>query len=96
MQMALPGRDYYLKESSESELRAYQNYMTNVAVLMGADPGLASEEFNRVILLEKQLANVRRVCRDLSMKIRSTVAPPDCRSRYQKQIGTTPRQFTGN
>lgn len=60
MQMALPGRDYYLKESSEAELGAYHNYMTSVAILMGANPLTAAEEFDRVIVLEKQFANVRR------------------------------------
>lgn len=58
MQLALPSRDYYLKKSSEAELKAYHNYMTNVAVLLGANPRSAAEEFNRVIALEKQLANV--------------------------------------
>lgn len=59
MQVALPSRDYYLKKSSESQLHAYHRYMTNVAVLMGANRQTAIEEFNRVINLEKQLANVR-------------------------------------
>lgn len=59
MQLALPSRDYYLKKSSEAELRAYHRYMTNVAVLLGANPATAAEEFHRVIMLEKQLANVR-------------------------------------
>lgn len=59
MQLALPSRDYYLKKSSEAELKAYHNYMTNVAVLLGANPQTAAEEFDRVIILEKQLANVR-------------------------------------
>lgn len=59
MQLALPSRDYYLKASSQAELKAYHRYMTNVAILLGANPETASEEFNRVILLEKQLANVR-------------------------------------
>ncbi|CAD1468814.1 unnamed protein product, partial [Heterotrigona itama] len=57
MQVALPSRDYYLKKSSEAQLNAYHRYMTNVAVLMGANPQTAAEEFNRVINLEKQLAN---------------------------------------
>lgn len=59
MQLALPSRDYYLKKSSEAELKAYHNYMTSVAILLGANPSSAGEEFNRVIVLEKQLANVR-------------------------------------
>ncbi|XP_043270753.1 neprilysin-1-like [Venturia canescens] len=56
MQLALPSRDYYLKKTSEAELRAYHRYMTNVSVLLGANPQTASEEFDRVINLEKQLA----------------------------------------
>ncbi|XP_012139304.2 neprilysin-1 [Megachile rotundata] len=57
MQLALPSRDYYLKKNSESELKAYHRYMTNVAVLLGANPQTAAVEFERVIVLEKQLAN---------------------------------------
>lgn len=48
-----------MKKSSEAQLKAYHRYMTNVAVLLGANPQTAAEEFNRVINLEKQLANVR-------------------------------------
>lgn len=58
MQLALPSRDYYLKVSSQAELKAYHRYMTNVAILLGANPDTAGQEFDRVILLEKQLANV--------------------------------------
>ncbi|XP_039311172.1 neprilysin-1 isoform X2 [Solenopsis invicta] len=57
MQLALPSRDYYLKKISEIQLKAYHNYMTNVAILLGANPHSAPEEFDRVIVLEKQLAN---------------------------------------
>ncbi|XP_015171080.1 PREDICTED: neprilysin-2-like [Polistes dominula] len=57
MQFALPSRDYYLKKNSEAELKAYHRYMTNVAVLLGANPDTAAYEFNRVIALEKKLAN---------------------------------------
>lgn len=59
MQLALPSRDYYLKKSSEAELKAYHSYMTNVAILLGANSRLAADEFDRVIILERQLANVR-------------------------------------
>lgn len=59
MQLALPSRDYYLKKSSEAALKAYHRYMTSVAVLLGADPQTATKEFEKVIALEKQLANVR-------------------------------------
>ncbi|XP_026480017.1 neprilysin-1-like [Ctenocephalides felis] len=36
--LALPSRDYYLKNSSEGDLQAYHRYMTQVAILMGANP----------------------------------------------------------
>ncbi|XP_033327522.2 neprilysin-1 [Megalopta genalis] len=58
MQLALPSRDYYLNKSSEAALKAYHRYMTSVAVLLGADPKVAPIEFERVIFLEQQLANV--------------------------------------
>ncbi|XP_076300647.1 neprilysin-1 [Lasioglossum baleicum] len=58
MQLALPSRDYYLNKSSEAALRAYHRYMTSVAVLLGANPKTAPQEFEQVILLEQQLANV--------------------------------------
>lgn len=59
MQLALPSRDYYLNRNSEVELRAYHRYMSQVSVLLGANPDIADKEFEEVILLEKQLANVR-------------------------------------
>lgn len=59
MQLALPSRDYYLKKNSEAELKAYHRYMTSVAVLLGANPKTAAEEFDDVIKFEKKLANVR-------------------------------------
>lgn len=58
MQLALPSKDYYLNKSSDTELKAYHRYMINVAVLLGANPQTAAEEFHRVINLERQLANV--------------------------------------
>ncbi|CAK9806311.1 Nep1 [Anthophora plagiata] len=61
MHLALPSRDYYLNKSSEPQLKAYHRYMTNVAVLLGADPKTAAEEFQYVITLEKQLANASMV-----------------------------------
>lgn len=73
MQLALPSRDYYLKRNSETELNAYHCYMTNVALLLGADPQTASKEFNRVIVLEKQLANVRTKVQIFSFILRGKV-----------------------
>lgn len=58
MQLALPSRDYYLKVSSGGELSAYHNYMTQVAVLMGANATTAADELSHVVQFEQQLANV--------------------------------------
>jgi neprilysin len=57
MQLGLPGRDYYLKRSSTRDLQAYHRYMTEVAVLLGADRSYASNETIKVIQFETLLAN---------------------------------------
>jgi neprilysin len=56
--LALPSRDYYLKSSSENDLKAYHRYMTQTAVLLGADSKTASKELEEVIKFETRLANV--------------------------------------
>jgi predicted metalloendopeptidase len=58
MQLALPSRDYYLKADSEGDLKAYHRYMTEVAMLLGANASQAAEELEEVIRFEKELANV--------------------------------------
>ncbi|XP_061393727.1 neprilysin-1 [Musca vetustissima] len=55
--LALPSRDYYLKASSENDLKAYHKYMTQTAILMGANATTAKEELNDVLQLEVQLVN---------------------------------------
>lgn len=60
MQLALPSRDYYLKSSSEGDMEAYHRYMTNVAVLLGADKTTASEDLRKVVEFERKLANVSK------------------------------------
>ncbi|KAG5890126.1 hypothetical protein JTB14_027793 [Gonioctena quinquepunctata] len=54
--LALPSRDYYLKPSSKEDLVAYHKYMTNIAILLGANATTASEELMKVLEFEKQLA----------------------------------------
>ncbi|KAH8362537.1 hypothetical protein KR084_013065 [Drosophila pseudotakahashii] len=58
LQYALPSRDYYLKESSANDRRAYHRYMTQVSLLLGADPATAADELEKVVLFETQLVNV--------------------------------------
>ncbi|EEB19528.1 endothelin-converting enzyme, putative [Pediculus humanus corporis] len=57
MQLALPSRDYYLKPNSNVELRAYHKYMTQIAILLGADEKTAEAELEDVIKFEVRLAN---------------------------------------
>lgn len=58
MTLALPSRDYYLKPSSKGDLVAYHKYMTNIAILLGANATSAGEELQQVLDFERQLANV--------------------------------------
>ncbi|XP_023311755.1 neprilysin-1-like [Anoplophora glabripennis] len=57
MALALPSRDYYLKASSEGDMVAYHKYMTNIAILLGANKTTASEELQHVVEFERRLAN---------------------------------------
>lgn len=58
LNLALPSREYYLKNSSKSDLQAYLNYMTKIALLVGADPATVSVDIQEVLDFEIQLANV--------------------------------------
>lgn len=63
MSLALPSKDYYLKTNTEADyLGAYHRYMTEVAVLLGANRTTAGPELMEVIKFEKRLANVRILC----------------------------------
>ncbi|KAJ8946365.1 hypothetical protein NQ318_010130 [Aromia moschata] len=54
MTLALPSRDYYLKASSEGDMIAYHKYMTNIAILLGANRTTAGEELQNVVEFEKK------------------------------------------
>lgn len=58
--MALPSRDYYLKASSEGDLKAYHRYMTQTAILLGASAESAARDLEHVVMFEKKLANVSK------------------------------------
>lgn len=60
MTSALATRDYYLNENSTHELDAYHKYMTNLAILLGANASSAGDELMKVLEFEKQLANVSK------------------------------------
>ncbi|XP_050420480.1 neprilysin-1-like isoform X2 [Adelges cooleyi] len=58
MQLGLPSKDYFLKDSSAEALQAYHKYMTEVAVLLGANKSTAPLELLKIIEFEIELANV--------------------------------------
>lgn len=58
MQLGLPSRDYFLKDSSGEALQAYHKYMSEVAVLLGANKSTAPFELLKIIEFEIQIANV--------------------------------------
>lgn len=60
MQLGLPSRDYFLKDSSAEALQAYHKYMTEVAVLLGANKTTAPFELLKIIEFEIEIANVRK------------------------------------
>lgn len=58
MQLGLPSRDYFLKDSSAEALEAYHRYMTEIAILLGANKSTAPFELLKIIDFEIQIANV--------------------------------------
>lgn len=64
--LALPSRDYYLKASSEGDLKAYHRYMTQIAILLGASAENATQDLEHVVMFEKKLANVSRNLRQFN------------------------------
>ncbi|KAG8184801.1 hypothetical protein JTE90_001499 [Oedothorax gibbosus] len=57
MSFGLPSREYFLKESSERERRAYLKLMVEVAVLFGAEREVAEMDMADVLDFEIRLAN---------------------------------------
>ncbi|XP_023345566.1 neprilysin-2 [Eurytemora carolleeae] len=51
-------REYLMKGVEDSDVKAYYDYMLDVANLMGADPELAAKEMKEVLNFEIQLANI--------------------------------------
>ncbi len=58
MPLGLPSRDYFLHSESEKDLEAYHLYMTDVAVLLGADRTAAYDQLGDVVRFEQSLANI--------------------------------------
>lgn len=59
MPLGLPSREYFLKDSSEKERKAYLKLMVEVAILFGADREIAEIDMTDVLDLETKIANVR-------------------------------------
>ncbi|TRY79395.1 hypothetical protein TCAL_07539 [Tigriopus californicus] len=58
MQLGLPSRDYFLHLDSYRDLAAYHQYMTDVAILMGANETIAHDQLWKVVEFEQLLANI--------------------------------------
>lgn len=58
LQLGLPGRDYFLKNTSDGTLTAYYDYMVAIAALFGADKKEAVREMRDVLDFEIRLASV--------------------------------------
>ena len=56
--LGLPSRDYYLHPESQRDLQVYFEYMTDVAVTLGANRTDAESQLWDVIEFEIKLANV--------------------------------------
>ncbi|XP_070560613.1 neprilysin-1-like isoform X2 [Ptychodera flava] len=57
--LGLPSRNYYLEDGRDNKyLQAYQEYMTTIATMLGADADVAAEDFNDLIEFEIKLANL--------------------------------------
>uniref|UniRef100_A0A1A9VUH3 Peptidase M13 N-terminal domain-containing protein n=1 Tax=Glossina austeni TaxID=7395 RepID=A0A1A9VUH3_GLOAU len=55
--LPLYSRDVYLNSDAEKARRAYHKYMTETAVLLGANRSTAAQDFEEVLQFEIQLAN---------------------------------------
>lgn len=59
MKLALPTKDSYLnKDMYPGHIPAYRKYMTEVAMILGADATIAARDVEDVINFEIELANV--------------------------------------
>jgi len=65
--LGLPDRDYYFKTdpATQTIVRAYQEYIQRLFVLIGNDPTPAAQKMETVYTLEKQLAESHRTKKDM-------------------------------
>ncbi len=56
----MPSRDYFLGPRNAPIMLAYQQYIVDVAVLLGANPTLAMIEAATIVNFEIELAKVER------------------------------------
>ena len=54
----MPSREYYLKDDDTQYKDAYLKYMTNIAILLGADKDRATRDMAEVLEFEVKLAEV--------------------------------------
>ena len=57
--MVLPSSDYYHQGIDHPIMKAYQDILTNIAILLGADTARAARDMHDVIAFEIELSMVR-------------------------------------
>ena len=95
--LGLPSRDYFLQKESEKDLEAYQKYMTDVAVLLGANRSYAEQELGKVVEFERNLSMVKKkIYFQVTLFFQSVTVTLFNRLRSQKSIGSTLAPSTRN
>ena len=57
--MVLPSSEYYHQGIDHPIMKAYQDILTNIAILLGADTAMAARDMHDVIAFEIELSMVR-------------------------------------
>lgn len=57
--MVLPSSEYYHQGIDHPIMKAYQDILTNIAILLGADTARAARDMHDVIAFEIELSMVR-------------------------------------
>ena len=58
-ELGMPSRDYYMKGYNDSDVKIYEKFAINIAMLFGANETTAQKEIKDMVDFEIRLANVR-------------------------------------
>ena len=57
-ELGMPSRDYYMKGYEDSDVKIYEKFAINIAMLFGANETTAQKEIKDMVDFEIRLANV--------------------------------------